>query len=144
MTAPGADLGAGWQIPLPLAGSSSLRTRSTKGHGFAEETGKATVSVESCPDTGGCGWNRKDSRVIVRGMGKLLVRTTIGPGINHGKPVIRGLRYPVESMLESLAGGDTIEDLWREFPDLERDDLLACIEFAAQSLRLNSGHLALA
>ena len=52
--------------------------------------------------------------------------------------------YPVESMLEYLAGGDTIEDLLAEFPDLEREDLLACLEFAAESLRLKTQHLALA
>ena len=47
-------------------------------------------------------------------------------------------------MLEYLAGGDTIEDLLKEFPDLERDDLLACLEFATQSLKLKSQHLVLA
>lgn len=77
-------------------------------------------------------------------MKSILSRITIDPNICHGKPVIRGLRYPVESILEYLAGGDTIEDILAEFPDLERDDLLACLEFAAQSLKLKSGHLELA
>ena len=77
-------------------------------------------------------------------MSSLLARITISPDICHGKPVIRNLRYPVESMLEYLAGGDTIEDLLAEFPDLEREDFLACLEFAAESLRLKSQHLALA
>ena len=77
-------------------------------------------------------------------MSSLLARITINPEICHGKPVIRNLRYPVESMLEYLAGGDTIEDLLAEFPDLEREDFLACLEFAAESLRLKSQHLALA
>ena len=54
------------------------------------------------------------------------------------------LRYPVESLLEYLAAGDTFEDLLAEFPDLERDDLRACLEFATQSLRLKSQHLVLA
>ena len=76
-------------------------------------------------------------------MASLLSRITIDPEICHGKPVIRGLRYPVESMLEYLAAGDSIDDLLAEFPDLERDDLLACFEFAARSLRLRSQHLAL-
>src|SRR6266849_5114077 len=58
-------------------------------------------------------------------------RITIDPNICHGKPVIRGLRYPVESMIEYLAGGDTIEGLLAQFPDLEREDILACLEFAA-------------
>jgi uncharacterized protein (DUF433 family) len=74
----------------------------------------------------------------------LLSRITIDPEICHGKPVIRNLRYPVESMLEYLAAGDTVEDLLAEFPDLERDDLLACLEFATMSLKVKSQHLVLA
>lgn len=74
-------------------------------------------------------------------MSSLLSRITIDPQICHGKPVIRGLRYPVESMLEYLAGGNTIEELLVDFPDLEREDFLACLEFAAQSLKLKSQHL---
>lgn len=76
-------------------------------------------------------------------MSSRLSRITIDPEICHGKPVIRGLRYPVESMLEYLSGGDTIEALLLEFPDLEREDFLACIEFANQSLKLKSQHLVL-
>ena len=76
-------------------------------------------------------------------MASLLTRITIDPAICHGKPVIRGLRYPVESMLEYLAAGDSIDDLLAEFPDLEREDILACLEFAAQSIKLRSHHLAL-
>ena len=74
----------------------------------------------------------------------LLDRITIRPDICHGKPTVRGLRYPVESLLEYLAGGDSIEDVLRNFPDLERDDLLACLEFAAKSLQNRGFHLALA
>ena len=70
----------------------------------------------------------------------LLSRITIDPMVCHGKPTIRGLRYPVESMLEYLGGGDTFEDILAEFPDLEREDLQACIQFAAQSLKLKSLH----
>ena len=77
-------------------------------------------------------------------MQSLLSRITIDPEICHGKPVIRGLRYPVESMLEYLAGGDSVDDVLAEFPELEREDLLACIEFATQSLKLKSQHLVLA
>lgn len=73
-----------------------------------------------------------------------LSRITIDPAICHGQPVVRGLRYPVESLLEYLAGGDSMETILREHPDLEREDLLACIEFAAQSIKLRSRHLAVA
>ncbi|MGO9203980.1 MAG: DUF433 domain-containing protein [Limisphaerales bacterium] len=77
-------------------------------------------------------------------MSSLLSRITINPEICHGKPVIRNLRYPVESMLEYLAGGDTIEELLAEFSDLEREDLLACLEFATRALQVKSQHLVLA
>jgi uncharacterized protein (DUF433 family) len=71
----------------------------------------------------------------------LLSRITIDPEICHGKPVIRGMRYPVEAMLEYLSAGDSFDDVLAEFPDLERDDLRACIEFANQSLKLRSAQL---
>jgi uncharacterized protein (DUF433 family) len=71
----------------------------------------------------------------------LLSRIVVDPAVCHGKPVIRGLRYPVESMLEYLAGGDSIEDVLAEFPDLERDDLLACLQYAATAIRLKTLHV---
>jgi uncharacterized protein (DUF433 family) len=73
-----------------------------------------------------------------------LDRITIDPEICHGKPVVRSLRYPVESLLEYLAGGDSMEDVLKEFPDLEPEDILACIEFAARSLKGRGAHLELA
>lgn len=73
----------------------------------------------------------------------LLNRITIDPEICHGKPCVRGLRYPVESLLEYLAGGDTIDSLLAEFPDLEREDILACLEFSRRMLDGRSVHLAL-
>mgnify|MGYP001546596322 CR=1 FL=1 len=61
----------------------------------------------------------------------LLARITIQPDICHGKLVFRGLRYPVESVQEYLAAGDSFKDVLKESLDLEREDLLACLEFAA-------------
>jgi len=77
-------------------------------------------------------------------MSSLLSRITVHPDLCHGKPVIRNLRYPVEAILEYLAGGDTVDDLLGEFPDLERDDVLACLQFAAEALKHKTQHLALA
>ena len=54
-------------------------------------------------------------------------RITSDPGICHGKPCIRGLRYPVESVLEWLAAGMTIEEILGDYADLERDDILAAL-----------------
>ena len=77
-------------------------------------------------------------------MSEFLSRITIDPEICHDKPAIRHLRYPVESMLEYLIAGDSFKDLIEEFPDLEEDDLRACLEFANQSLKVRSQHLVLA
>ena len=68
----------------------------------------------------------------------LLDRITIDPLVCHGKPTVKGMRYTVESILEYLAGGDGFEDVLSEFPDLTRDDLLACLQFATLSLKLKS------
>lgn len=65
-------------------------------------------------------------------------RITTDSDICHGKPVIRGLRYPVENMLELLASGMTIEELLQYYPDLEREDLLACISYAAKLTQVKS------
>lgn len=62
----------------------------------------------------------------------LLTRITIDPNICHGKPIIRGMRYPVTNMLELLAAGMTIDEILTDYEDLERDDLLACLEYAAK------------
>ncbi|MEP6793281.1 MAG: DUF433 domain-containing protein [Saprospiraceae bacterium] len=69
---------------------------------------------------------------------KLLDRITINADICHGKPTIRGMRYPVENMLELLASGMNIEELLADYPDLEREDLLACLEYAANLTRIKS------
>ncbi len=60
-----------------------------------------------------------------------LDRITTDPEICHGKPTVRGLRYPVENLLELLASGMTIEEVIHDHPDLDRDDLLAALEFGA-------------
>lgn len=66
----------------------------------------------------------------------LLNRITLDPEICHGKPTIRRMRYPVDTILEYLAAGDSIEDLLAEFTDLEHDDILACFAYASASMKL--------
>jgi uncharacterized protein (DUF433 family) len=63
---------------------------------------------------------------------KLIERITINPDICHGKPCIRGLRYPVEVILELLSAGMSIEEILADFDDLERQDILAVLAFAAR------------
>ena len=60
-----------------------------------------------------------------------LERITTDPAICHGQPTVRGLRYPVQMLLELLSSGMTIDEVLADYPDLERDDLLAGLEFGA-------------
>ena len=68
-------------------------------------------------------------------MTKLMERITIDPQICHGKPVIRGLRYPVETILELMSAGMSFGEILADYPDLEHDDLLAVLAFAAELSR---------
>ena len=66
----------------------------------------------------------------------LLSRITIDPQICHGKPCVRGLRYPVEWLLELLSGGMTATQVLTDYPDLEPEDLLAVYAYAARLSRV--------
>ncbi|MFO0222530.1 MAG: DUF433 domain-containing protein [Planctomyces sp.] len=59
-------------------------------------------------------------------------RITIDPMVCHGKPYVMGLRYPVENLLQLLSSGMTIEEILVDYEDLERDDLLAVLAWAAR------------
>jgi uncharacterized protein (DUF433 family) len=73
-------------------------------------------------------------------MKSLISRITIDQDICHGKPTIRGLRYPVENMFELLASGMSIEELPSDYPDLEKEDILAFLEYASKLLQVKSIH----
>lgn len=68
-----------------------------------------------------------------------LDRITVDPAINHGKPSIRGMRIPVQTLSELLAGGMTFDEVLADYPALEREDPLATVEFAAISRPGTSG-----
>lgn len=63
-------------------------------------------------------------------------RITIDPAICHGKPTIRGLRYPVDTILELLSSGMTIEEILADYEDLEREDILAVLAYATRLSRI--------
>lgn len=63
---------------------------------------------------------------------ELLKRITVNPAICHGKPCVRGLRYPVSMLLELLSSGMTYEAILADYGDLEREDLLAAFAYAAR------------
>ena len=59
-------------------------------------------------------------------------RITINPDVCHGKPCIRGLRYPVELILELLSSGMSSEEILDDYEDLQREDILAALSFATR------------
>ncbi len=67
-----------------------------------------------------------------------LSRITSNENICHGKPVVRGMRYTVQSILELLASGMTNAEILADFEDLEEDDLKACLIFAAKLTEVKS------
>jgi uncharacterized protein (DUF433 family) len=68
----------------------------------------------------------------------LLQRITIDPDICHGKPCIRGLRYPVEFLLELLGSGMTHAEILSDYDDLEEADILSALMFAARLSQVKS------
>lgn len=65
-------------------------------------------------------------------MNNLLDRITIDQNICHGKPTIRGMRYPVEMILDLLSSGMTFQEIIDDFPTIEIDDIKACLSFASK------------
>ena len=66
---------------------------------------------------------------------------TIDPAICNGRPVVRGTRITVQTVMEFLAAGDTVEDVLEEYPALTREDVLACMDWAS---RLMANHFQIA
>lgn len=59
-------------------------------------------------------------------------RITIHPDICNGRPIIANTRITVQTVMEFLGAGDSIEEILEEYPSLEREDIYACIQFAAK------------
>ncbi len=73
-------------------------------------------------------------------MENLLKRITIDPQVCHGKPCIRGLRYPVEMILELLSGDMDISEVLQDYKDIEKEDIKACLLFASKLSHIKSIH----
>ena len=59
-------------------------------------------------------------------------RITLDPDICNGKPVIRGTRITVQTVLEFLAAGDSVEEVLEEYPSLKREDVQSCLDYASK------------
>ncbi|WP_114752808.1 DUF433 domain-containing protein [Pleomorphovibrio marinus] len=64
----------------------------------------------------------------------LLNRITLDPAVCHGKPCVRGMRWPVEIVIDMLGSGMSMDEILAEHPELEKDDILACLQYARLSL----------
>jgi len=64
----------------------------------------------------------------------MLERITINPEICHGKPCVRGMRWPVEVILDMLGSGMSAEQILEDHAELEKEDILACINYARLSI----------
>lgn len=59
-------------------------------------------------------------------------RISINPNVCHGQACVKGTRIPVHQVVRMLANGDTVEDLVLEYPSLAREDIMACLDYAAE------------
>ncbi len=59
-------------------------------------------------------------------------RITVSPDVCNGKPVVRGTRITVQTVLEFLAAGDSVDDVLAEYPTLKREDVQACLDYASR------------
>lgn len=64
-------------------------------------------------------------------------RITINPAVCNGRPIVHGTRITVQTILEFLAAGDSIEDVLEGYPELTREDVMACLRFSSQVLSGN-------
>lgn len=62
----------------------------------------------------------------------MIDRIAIEANVCHGKPVIRGTRVLVSTILGAMAGGDTIEMILDDYPEIEREDIAAALQFASE------------
>jgi uncharacterized protein (DUF433 family) len=62
----------------------------------------------------------------------LFERISIDPNVCHGQACVKGTRIPVHQIVRMMANGDTVDDLLTEYPPLAREDVMACLDYAAE------------
>ena len=70
-------------------------------------------------------------------MNALIDRITINEDVCNGKPTIRGKRIAVQTILEYLGAGETVEEILHQYPSLEKEDIAACLQFASSLMDRN-------
>ncbi|MCL6460263.1 MAG: DUF433 domain-containing protein [Flavobacterium micromati] len=64
-------------------------------------------------------------------------RITVDSEICNGKPIIRNKRITVQTILEFLSVGESQEEILRQYPSLEKEDIYACLKFACDLMKRN-------
>lgn len=64
-------------------------------------------------------------------------RITIDDKLLNGKPAIKGKRISVQTILEFLSAGETVENILKQYPSLEKEDITACLKFASSLMDRN-------
>ena len=90
----------------------------------------AIIESGAASQTGGVPWRDVYSEHMAIAVSRL-ERITVDPEICHGAPTVRGMRLRVKDVLELLASGMTYDEILDDYDELERDDILAVLEFAA-------------
>ena len=116
-------------IKTPTATEGETEDR---GPAYAKATAWQAGAEDSGEMENGLRHSRGDCRLVLMDYSKII---TIEPGKRSGKPCIRGMRIAVQDILEYLAGGMTEEEILRDFSELTRDDIKACLAFAADRER---------
>ena len=65
-------------------------------------------------------------------MKSLIKRITMNPAVCNGKPTVRNMRFTVSQMLELLASGMTENDIMKDYPYIEKNDIYACLQYASR------------
>ncbi|MGF1636948.1 MAG: DUF433 domain-containing protein [Cyclobacteriaceae bacterium] len=68
----------------------------------------------------------------------LINRITVNPDICHGKPTIRNKRFTVDLILDLLSAGSTHAEILEDYPNLEEEDILACLAYATKVTKYSS------
>jgi uncharacterized protein (DUF433 family) len=95
---------------------------------------------ENIPECAKCCLLFPDTAPNISGMSELLQRITVNPEQCGGRPCVRGMRIRVTDVLDLLAEGLSTEQILKEMPDLESDDVRACVAYASRAV----GHPVLA
>ena len=118
MTAAAEDGTAAFGTVSPTSAGVSVRHRTRQCCHLCPIGGRVRRGPASSPA-------RWDDDAMSFAVGRL-DRITVDPTINHGKPSIRGMRIPVQTLFELLASGMTFDEVLADYPALERDDLSGC------------------